>query len=247
MKIDLSDALAGLEDARYEDRDELVANALFKVGEAYLQRDRLDEAAEALAEARYLCEAANNREGLARLGLSLGRLHLMRGEFDAGLDHAGGALEFFGAGDDLSSRVSALELNAQLLAAAGRLDESAGMLEQALALSEGAGDAVGRILFGQYLASMLRQMGRLEAALEHYRQVGRLAHELGDLQRVALAAVGVGTLAAELGDRGLCRSAMEEAGATFESLGQPTRADQVRAELERLLAREASPTQTEDR
>ncbi len=246
MNIDLEDALASLEDARIEDRDELVANALFKVGEAYLQRGRLEEAAEALDEARYLCDALQNPDGLARLGLSLGRLHLLRGEPEAGLEPAEGALAHFSAAGDVPSRVSALELTSQLLVAAGRLEQGTERLQEALALAEEAGDLVGRLLFGQYLASLLRQMGRLEPALARYRQVGRLAHELGDLQRVALAAVGVGTLAAELGDWDLCRAAMEEARTSFESLGQQKRADQVRAELARLLAGEAPSTQTEE-
>lgn len=236
MNIDLEDALASLEDARYEDQDELVANALFKVGEAYLQRRRLEEAFEALDEAEHYCRQMDNQDGLAQVNLRLARLQLMRGYHDSGLKRVDAALAHFTAQKEEPRRLSALELKYQLLASAGSLEEAALCLEEALAMVEDAGDDVGRILFGQYLAALLRQLGRQDEALAHYRQVGLLAHKLGDYQRVALASVGVGTITAEKGDEKLSRAAFGQAREIFESLGQLKRAGQVQAEMERLLA-----------
>ncbi len=234
MKIDLEEAISALNDARHEDIDEAVANALYRVGVAYLQRDRSDDAFETLDEARYLCGKLENRAGGAHVGLALAQVAQSRGQLDEAEPFAREALAVFEADGDDSGRVKALEILSQALYDSGQPDKAAQALEDALALTEKAGDTVGQILFKQYLAPLYREMDRKEDALSAYRVLGRLAHEMGDHQRTALAAVGVGTMLADLGRREEALQAFEQARDIFKNLGQLQRANQVEAEMANL-------------
>jgi tetratricopeptide (TPR) repeat protein len=234
VKLDLEDALASLEDARHEDVDEQVANALFRVGVACLERRRWDQAGEALDEARYLCTKLENHPGRARVALAEAQVAEARGDAGRAQKLAREALEVFTTAGDTASRLKALEVLSQALAAAGRLEEAAAVLEEALGLVREGGDQVAELLFTQYVAPLYRRLGRSGEALDAYRSVGRLAHAKGDHMRVALAAVGVGTLEAELGRPEPAREAFGQARELFKDLGQLGRAGQVEAEMARL-------------
>lgn len=234
VKIDLNQAIEDLQAARGLDRDEVVANALIKVGVAYLERGRLDAAAEALEEAHHYCRQLDNDAGRAQVALRLAQVDEGRGQLQAAALRLAEALEVFRGQADLAGQVAALERLSQVLALAGRLSQAAGCLREALDLVEPAGDKVSLVLLNQYLAPLLRRLDQREAALAAYERMGRLAQEIGDLQRLALALVGVGTLQAEGGSLGAGLRNLDQAAQVFSGLGQQTRAAQVRDEIERL-------------
>jgi tetratricopeptide (TPR) repeat protein len=234
VKIDLEEAIAALNDARHDDIDEAVANALYRVGAAYLQRNRPGDAFEPLDEARYLCGKLENRIGGAHVNLALGQVAGAKGQAEEAESLCRQALAVFEEDADDSGKVKTLEFLSQVLYALGRKDEAVDALEQALALTEKADDKVGQILFKQYLAPLYRDLERLEDALAAYRALGRLTHEAGDHQRTALAAVGVGTMLAALERNEEAVQAFEEARDIFTNLGQLQRASQVEAEMAQL-------------
>lgn len=235
MKIDLEEAIAALNDARHDDIDEAVANALYRVGMAFLQRNRPDDAFEVLDEAQYLCGKLENRAGGAHVNLALGQVALGKGQAGEAETLGRQALAVFEEDADDSGRVKALEFLSQAVYGQNRKDEAVGLLEDALALAEKAGDKVGQILFQQYLAPLYRELDRKDEALAAYRALGRLTHEAGDHQRTALAAVGVGTMLAALERLEEAKQAFGQAREIFENLGQLQRAKQVEAEMARLI------------
>ncbi|MCA1905481.1 MAG: hypothetical protein LDL11_02675 [Desulfarculus sp.] len=234
VKIDLNQALDELDAARGLDREELVANALLKVGVAYLERGRLDQAAEALDEARHYCAKLDNPTGAAQVDLRLAAIDQGRGDLAAAAGRLKGALATFAAAGEIPGQVTALERLAQLLALAERWEEAAACLERALELISGAGDKVAEVVLNQNLAPMLRRTGQTARSLAAYERMGLAAQELGDHQRLALALVGVGSLQAEAGSLGPALKNLAQAEAVYRELGQHTRANQVRGEILRL-------------
>ncbi len=99
-----------------------------------------------------------------------------------------------------------------------------------------------QLLLNQYLAPLYRRLAEPDMALEAYRRLGYLSQRLGELQREALALMGVGTLlvAADRLEQGL--EALGQAREIYGKLGQPKLAAQVKQEMDRLAGegREAS-------
>ena len=236
MKIDLEDALASLEDARYEDMDEAVANALFKVGVAYLERKKISEASEAFEEADYLCRKLENREGLAQINLRAAEADLALGQGGRAVERLEKATAFFEAGDNISAILIAKERLAYALTAENRHRDAAECLEQALSLVAGGKDQVAELLMVQQLAPLYRGLEEWEAARKAYARMGALADGLGDSQRVALALMGMGACLAQTGDTDEARLAMEQARDEFVKLGQLERAKMVQVEIDRLVS-----------
>jgi tetratricopeptide (TPR) repeat protein len=236
MKINLDSALMDLDTARQLDQDELVANSLFSVAVAYMDRGRLDEAAEALDEARHLCAKLENQAGLAQVALRQADLALARQDFAPAVELAAEALGLFETVADLAGRVSARERLASTLSALGRPAEALPHLETAVALLTEAGDRVGEVLLRQRLAPLYRGLGRLPEAAAAYEALGRAAEAVGERQRVALALVGLGTCAAEMGRIKAGLMALAQAREVYLGLGQNARADQVQEEIIRLAA-----------
>jgi tetratricopeptide (TPR) repeat protein len=245
MKINLDTALNDLEAARRLDQDEMVANSLFTVAVAYMDRGRLDEAGEALDEARYLCRTLENRAGEAQVALRQADLALARRDLDAAAQAAGEALELFTAMGEVAGQVNSRERLAAALSAAGRAEQAVPHLETALALLAEAGDHVGEVLLRQRLAPLYRGLGRLPEALAAYEALGRAAEAVSERQRVALALVGVGTVAAEMGRIKAALRALDQAREVYLGLGLGARADQVRQEMVRLAA-QAQPELSPD-
>lgn len=245
LRVDLEDALARLEEARYLDRDELVANALMRVGVAWLQRRQWEAAWEALDEAHYLCQKLDNPTGRAQVCLYQAEVARARGELEEAEARLREALAVFQELDDVSGRVRALEGLGEVLTQGGRLEEASAALEEALGLAEAGGDRVAQLLFLQYLAPLYRRRGLGDRALATYRRLGELAGELNEPQRVALAAVGVGTLLAESGDCQGAQAAFAEAERVFRSLGLMQRAAQVAAECARLCGERRTEAEEE--
>ena len=100
MKINLDKALEELEAMRQLDSDEHVANALFTVAVARMERGHLEEAWEALDEAAYLCGKLDNEAGLAQVRVRLGELEAMRGNLGDAEENLRRALAFFSGADD---------------------------------------------------------------------------------------------------------------------------------------------------
>lgn len=240
MKINLDTALNELDAARRLDQDELVANRLFTVAVAYLDRRRFAEAAEALDEARYLCRTLENQAGEAQVALRQADLGLASADPEAAVQAAAEALELFTALGEVAGQVNSRERLAAALAAAGRPGEALAHLETAVAQLDEAGDRVGVVLLRQRLSPLYRALGRLPEALASYEALGRAAESVGERQCVALALVGVGTIAAELGRLKAALKALDQAREVYLALGQGARADQVRQEMLRLAA-EAPP------
>ncbi len=232
--INLADALAELEEARYLDVDQRVANALFKVGSARLERGRLAEADEALDEAEHLCRKLDNPAGLAQVQLRRARVDLARGTPEAAESRLRAALAFFREAGEPGRVAGALESLAEALAATGRGEEALAGLEEALALTREGDDLVGEAVLLGRQASLLRTLGRWEPAKEAYFRLGRLAEALGDQERTALACVGVGACLCGGGrlTEGLARLA--QARDLYQRLGQAARAEQLMAEMARL-------------
>ncbi len=242
LKIDLNEALDQLENMRELDSDEGVANALLKVAMAYLERGKAEMAAEPLEEAYYYCRRLDNDLGRAHVSLRQGQMELLLGQPVQAAAKYRQALEVYQSQQDIAGQVSALEGLAQALAVGGSPDQAAPALEQALALTAGHGDQVAAVLLRQYLAPLYRQMGRYEDALEVYLAMGQAAQELGDLQRVALALVGAGSMQAQTGRTGVALKNLEQAQRAFTELGQATLASQVEQEMARLRAAQPSPS-----
>ena len=236
MKIDLEDALASLEDARHEDIDEAVANALFKVGVAYLERKRLTEAAEALEEAEYLCRKLENHEGLAQINLRAAGLDFAEGRFDRAAERLRASLVFFEEKKDISAVLIAKERLAHALAEGNRPGEAAQCLEEALTLLAGGGDPVAELLLVQQLGPLYRNLERWDLARKAYARMGALADGLGDSQRVALALLGIGACLAQAGDKDGALLALEQSRDEFAQLGQLARAKMVQNEMDQLRA-----------
>jgi tetratricopeptide (TPR) repeat protein len=234
MKINLEQALQDLDAMRQMDSDEGVANALFTVAVAYLDRGKADDAWEALDEAGYLCRKLENEPGLAQVNLRLGEVELVRGNLPLAEESLRAALDFFVAQDDAPGRTGALERLGRVLIEGRRLAEAARVYEEALELCLAGNDDVGEVLMTQYLAALYRNLDRREEAVVAYDNLRRAAEALGDRQRVALALVGVGTCLVELGKVQPGLEAMAQAAQEYADLGQMTLAEQVRAEMERL-------------
>jgi tetratricopeptide (TPR) repeat protein len=245
MKINLDAALNELDAARQIDQDEVVANALFTVAVAYLDRGSLDEAAEALDEAGYLCRKMDNQAGQAQVALRQADLALARRDFAVVEQAASQAMEIFTAVDDVAGQVNSRERLAAALCALGREEEALPHLEDAVDALVQAGDQVGQVLLLQRLAPLYRGLGRFEQALDAYAALGRAAEAVGERQRVALALVGVGTIAAEMGRLKAALVALDRASAVYLALGQNARADQVREEIMRLAAQPPSESPAE--
>jgi tetratricopeptide (TPR) repeat protein len=241
LKIDLNEALDTLDNMRELDSEEGVANALLLVAVAYLERGKADMAGELLDEAYYYCRKLDNDLGRAQVSLRQGQMELLLGRPGEATAKYSEALEVFQASDDLSGQVGALEGLAQALAADGDLAGAAAALEQALELAAQGNDPVARVLLNQYLAPLYRRLDKHEEALKAYLEMGQGAQGLGDLQRVALALVGVGTMQALTGRPGAALKNLEQAQRAFKELGLATLADQVEQEIARLCADQTSP------
>ncbi|CAO0822312.1 hypothetical protein DFAR_2940015 [Desulfarculales bacterium] len=61
------------------------------------------------------------------------------------------------------------------------------------------------------MASLYRQVGRLEEVLEAYLEIRQAAQALGDLQRAALTLVGASVLQAQTGRQGPALKNLEQA------------------------------------
>jgi len=239
LKIDLEDALARLEDARFEDLDEAVANALFRVAVAYLERGRHQEALEHLDEAEYLCRKLENPDGLAQVELRMAQALLGQGELAKSEERTRRALAHFQAKGEVANQVTALELLAQVLERQQRTQEAAEALEQALEIMEAGQDQVGQVLLVQQLVPLYRALGWWDKARAAYVRLGRLADAMGDSERVALALVGLGSCLAELGELPRSLEALDQAREVYLELGQKKRAAMVVAEMARLRADQA--------
>ena len=235
MKISLEDALGRLEEARFADVDEQTANALFQVGAAYLQRGRADEASEALDEAHYLCNKLENPLGAAQVCLRLAEARQAQGRVEDALERLDEAMAVFEEQGHVGGRLSALEIRGRLLARVGRSEQAARALEEGLETASRAGDKLGMLLMHQELAKLYRTLDRPERSREHYRDLGRLADELGDRRRTALALVGMGYAEAALGRPGRALGALGQARDEYQGLGQTKLAAQVEAEMGRLV------------
>ncbi|MCB2228644.1 MAG: tetratricopeptide repeat protein [Desulfarculaceae bacterium] len=236
MKVDLTQALESLDEARLLESDEGTANALFKVGVGYLQRGSLDAAAEALDEALHLCTKLENPVGRGQVLLRLAELAAAANQPEAALERLSQAEESFRSIPDQAGLASALERKGNLLEAQGDLEGAAGALEEALRLAQEAGDELSQLLLYQYLAPLYRKAGHAETALEAYRRLGVLCQALNDPQREALALVGVGALLAQRGDVEEADQALAGAQELFHRMALPQQAKQVAAERERLKA-----------
>lgn len=234
MSVNLKDALDQLQEMRHHDSEEGVANALFRVGVGYLQRGKIDQADEALDEAYYLCGKLENKLGLAHVAKHQAVIAEKRGQEDEALEKLEEALAIYQEHDQSQFVYDAKEMKSRLLHLAGRSEESAELLASMLADAQAANDEITSLLLLQYLAPVLRSLGRLEEALANYRLYGALAEKLNEPQRVALAYVGVGTLEAQLGRPHIAVGALEEAAKAFESLGMPEQVAQVKNEILRL-------------
>ncbi len=234
MKVDLPRALERLEEMRGIDSDEGVANALFEVGVGYLQRQSWPAAAEALDEALHLCVKLDNLPGQGQVRLRLADLAVAQEDPAQAREHLAAAEECFQWAEDLSGQASTLERRAHLLEHTGDLAGAAAALEQALGLADKADDRLSQLLLNQYLAPLLRRLGRLEEAFDSYRRLGALSQELNEPQREALALVGVATLLAQRGENNEAARALAGAEEIFNRLGLPRQAAKVAAERRRL-------------
>ncbi|KIX11194.1 tetratricopeptide repeat protein [Dethiosulfatarculus sandiegensis] len=234
VKIDLEDALCTLEDMRHEDIDEGVANALLKVGVAYLERGKDDLAFEALDEAYYLCKKLENDTGRAQVCLRLADVAWLRGNWLRAEELLREALIVFEQENDVPGCLGAFERLCETLSKAGRYDQAKECLIKALKIAEKGNDVVGRLFLIQRLAPLYRAMGQLDRAEDAYRELGKLAHEMNDPQRVALALVGLGTCQAEQDRKTEAAEILIQARDVFLSLGQMNRASQVEEEMRRL-------------
>ena len=235
MRINLEDALASLEDMRQVDSEEGVANALMRVAVAYLERGRIEPADEALDEAYYYCTKLDNLEGKAHVALRWSEVAMARGDYDLAEERLNEALAYFESQDNKSSITSALERLGRAQAGAGRQQDACNSLERALVICHQGEDQVGQLLFQQYLAPLYRQQGELKKAARAYAAMGDLARAKRDLQREALAWIGVGTCRAEAGDSKGGAEDLAKAKAIFARLGHMRRAAQVDAEMKRFL------------
>lgn len=234
MKINLQDAIGLLQEMRDVDSEEGVANALFKVGVAYLQRNRLDQAAEALEEAHYLCGKLENWLGQAHVAQKQAELALARGQFAEALTALDQALAVFAQQASPDVYFQAMDLRSRLLERDGRGQEAADTLLGILAEADKAGDEVSAMLLLQHLGPIQRRLGQLAQALTTYRRYGALAQKLGEPQSEALAYVAVGTLEAQLGRPAVALGALNRAVIAFEGLGMLQKARDVQREIERL-------------
>lgn len=245
MKIDLSKALGDLEAMREVDSDEGVANALLVVAVAYLERGKAEMAAEPLDEAYYYCAKLENDRGRAQVSLRQGQMELQRRQAPAAQAKYREALEVFEAQEDVSGQVEALDGQAQALALDGQTEVAAQSLERAVALAGAGGDQVAAVLLRQYLAPLYRNLERYEDAIDTYLEMGRSAQVLGDLQRVALALVGAGSMQALTGRIGVALKNLEQAQRAFKELGLAALAAQVAQEMTRLRASQAETATAE--
>ena len=234
--MNLGQELDRLQEMRAIDSDEGVANALLRVGVAFLERGRLEEAFDPLDEAYYLCNKLENPAGLAQVALRLAQVAEARSDHDRARELLRQALGIFVDQGDQAGRLTALERLAGLEAQAGRPEAAAELLEEGLALLAERGDRVGLILFTQYLAPLYRGLERWTEAEQAYRDLGRMADQNGDTQRVALALVGLGTVAAHTGRPAEALEAMEQAAQVYRGLGQNTLAEKVDQERAALAA-----------
>lgn len=234
MRLNLDEVLTELEQARQADVDEQVANALFRVGAAYLQHKQPEAAAEALDEAHYLCRKLDNALGRAQVELKLAEVALAGGELGRAERWLLAALDGFEGLEDRAGVVNAMEGLGRVYEAAERLEAAVDILAEALALVGEAGDWVSQLLLYHRQAPLLRRLGRVEEALTAYRGLAGAASAVKDPQRLALAQVGVGTALCELGRTEEGVAALADAAGRFEALGQVKRAEQVRAEAARL-------------
>lgn len=234
--MNLEQELDRLQEMRSIDSDEGVANALLRVGVAFLERGRIEEAFDPLDEAYYLCNKLENPAGLAQVGLRLAQVAEARSDYDRGRELLQEALGIFIDLGDQAGRLDVLERLAAMEVQAGRPEAAVELLKEGIALLAERDDRVGLILFTQYLAPLYRGLERWEEAEKAYRDLGRLADRAGDTQRVALALMGLGTVAAHTGRPAEALSAMEQAAEVFRGLGQNTLAEKVEQERAALVA-----------
>lgn len=234
VKIDLGQALDNLQQMRAEGSEEAVANALFMVALAQMQKGRSDPAAQALDEAMELCRKLGNLSGQGQVLLRRAELAQGAGELPTALEGLNQALACFEQAGDAPGRAAALERRARLQQECGDLAGASRSLEGALSLALEAGDELSQMLLNQYLASLYRQQKRNDEALAAYRRLGALSQKTNEPQREALALVGVGTLLAQEGRASEAKLAFRGAEEVFKRLGQPKQAQEVARERRRL-------------
>ena len=247
MHIDLEDALERVEEMRDADSDEGVANALMRLGLAYVQRKKLNLAAEAFDETHYICKKLENIPGQAQVCLHMAEVEMGRNQLDPAGDWLAKALKLFREIKDVSGQIDSLEMQSQLMLRLGREKEAISRLKQALdILEKHGGDEIAKVLVLTHLASIHRYMANWDQAGRTYQQVLDLSYALGDQDRTAFALVGVGTCLVLSGKVEEGNRALGEAEELYQKLGQISRAEQVRAEMERLGAASAKNQQAED-
>ncbi|MCA9582810.1 MAG: tetratricopeptide repeat protein, partial [Myxococcales bacterium] len=163
-----------------------------RLGRLYRATGKLDEAMRHLGTGLALFEAARDSRGIASSLDDVGKVHWLRGNYEAGERFARQALERRQAlGDPRSIALSFNNLGL-IYQDSGRFAEALDAFQQALSIQQEHGDKAGIAQTMNNLGTIYQDNGDHESAVERYQSALEMAKDVGDRMRQAVILTNLG-------------------------------------------------------
>ena len=215
------------------------AHAHRGLGRAYTQLGRLDEARVHLRDALDLYGLLDDQAGTAQTHLDLALLCERREDQRAALDHSRRALEVYRAAGHRYGQANALNAVGWHYALLGDHRRALACCREAIDIHREVGDRPGEADTWDSLGYSHHQLGEYADAAECFRQAIALYRGTGNRYIEASTLLSLGETHDAAGVPQAARQAWEAALVIFEESGRPDSADEVRARLRALDARQA--------
>lgn len=225
--------LMGLAAARVANDRLGVAKMLYRLGLAFLDLKRLDEADSTLRQALAAWDATGNAGRVAGCWRRLGLIAVARGHHDEAIEHFGRALDAYRQQGDSRHVALALSDLGSAFTAIGQAHDATASLNEASALLGRDADPYNRALLLIRLGQAHEQAGQLEAAAEHLTEALRSMRSIGSDRGEAQALMSLGHLAEITRRPVVARDHYMQAQNILLRLGSP-QAGAVTEKIERL-------------
>ncbi len=225
------------------------AEAMLKLGGAWVQRGGLDEAETWLRQAlnRLHTMASPPPDVLAETYSALGWLVRRRGDLL-------GAQEFFENGLDLVEHSNHYQVLSSLLNRLGAVyyhlgdwEQAATVVERAIAIREDLGDLLGVARSSNNLGILKRNNGDWIGALENYHRCLEVMEQIGDIEGYAIAHTNIGNVYIDMGVWQKAESHLQRSFDIAQRIANPYEVAQAHLNLGRLYLAQGDLIETDRR
>jgi tetratricopeptide (TPR) repeat protein len=223
-----------LQQYRAEGEERQVANLAYKLGDAYREKGKWEDALPLLEESLDLCRRHENPEGEAVVALSLAELHLERDDPDQAERLARPVLAFYREQQDVKGQVRASLLLGDTHWARRNPEAAIPYYEESLSPCREHGDVAGTASLLDRLAKMNRLLNREEQALAFFQDALGCWQKLSIPDREAMTWANLGDICKRRGDFSRAIQCHEQALALYRHLKNPKAIEALEKELEAL-------------